>query len=99
MTPGTRAHQASLSLGFPGKNTGVGCYFILQGIFPTQGLNPHLLHCRWIFLLLFVFIFCFFVVVVLFVLFFLFVLLCVCVCLFIVFCFAGGFLTTELVVK
>ena len=29
---------------FPGKNTGVGCHFILQGIFPIQGLNPHLLH-------------------------------------------------------
>ena len=29
---------------FPGKNTGVGCYFLLQGIFPIQGLNPHLLH-------------------------------------------------------
>ena len=28
----------------PGKNTGVGCYFLLQGIFPTQGSNPHLLH-------------------------------------------------------
>ena len=28
----------------PGKNTRVGCYFLLQGIFPTQGLNPHLLH-------------------------------------------------------
>ena len=27
-----------------GKNTGVGCYFILQGIFPPQGLNPCLLH-------------------------------------------------------
>ena len=27
---------------FPGKNFGVGC----QGIFPTQGLNSHLLHCR-----------------------------------------------------
>ena len=25
-------------------NTGVGCHFLLQGIFPTQGLNPHLLH-------------------------------------------------------
>ena len=24
---------------FPGKNTGVGCHFLLQGIFPTQGLN------------------------------------------------------------
>ena len=28
---------------FPGKNTGVGCHFLLQGIFPTQGLNPCLL--------------------------------------------------------
>ena len=26
---------------FPGKNTGVGCHFLLQGIFPTQGWNPH----------------------------------------------------------
>ena len=29
----------------PGKNTGVGCHSLLQGIFPTQGLNPGLLHC------------------------------------------------------
>ena len=29
---------------FPGKNTGVGCHFLLQGIFPTQGSNPGLLH-------------------------------------------------------
>ena len=28
----------------PGKNTGGGCHALLQGIFPTQGLNPHLLH-------------------------------------------------------
>ena len=27
----------------PGKNTGMGCHFLLQGIFPTQGLNLHLL--------------------------------------------------------
>ena len=32
----------------PGKNTGVGCYFRLQGIFPTQGLNPGLPNCRQI---------------------------------------------------
>ena len=33
----------------PGKNTGVGCHALLQGIFPTQGLNPHLLHIgRWV---------------------------------------------------
>ena len=29
---------------FPGKNTGVGCHFFLQGIFLTQGWNWHLLH-------------------------------------------------------
>ena len=28
---------------FPGKNMGVGCHFLLQGIFPPQGSNPHLL--------------------------------------------------------
>jgi hypothetical protein len=38
------AHQAPLSLGSPGKNTGVGCQALLQGIFPTWELNPHLLH-------------------------------------------------------
>ena len=32
----------------PGKNTGVGRHAFHQGIFPTQGLNPHLLHCRQI---------------------------------------------------
>ena len=31
---------------FPGNNTGVGCHFLLQGIFPTQGSNPGLPHCR-----------------------------------------------------
>ena len=30
----------------PGKNTEVGCHFLLQGIFLAQGLNPGLLHCR-----------------------------------------------------
>ena len=29
---------------FPGKDTGVGCHSLLQGIFPTQGSNPGLLH-------------------------------------------------------
>ena len=28
----------------PGKNAGVGCHVLFQGIFPTQGLNLHLLH-------------------------------------------------------
>jgi len=32
---------------FPGKNIGVGCPFLLQGIFQTQGSNPGLFHCRW----------------------------------------------------
>ena len=34
----------------PGKNTGVGCQFHLQGIFPAQGSNPGFLHCRLILL-------------------------------------------------
>ena len=32
----------------PGKNPGVDCYALLQGIFPTQGSNPGLPHCRQI---------------------------------------------------
>ena len=32
----------------PGKNTGVGCHALLQGIFPTQGWNSGLPHCRQI---------------------------------------------------
>ena len=32
----------------PGKNTGVGCHSLLQGIFLTQGLNAGLLHCKQI---------------------------------------------------
>ena len=31
--------KTPLSVGFPGKNTGVGCHALLQGIFPTQGSN------------------------------------------------------------
>ena len=42
-TPRTIAHQAPLC-DFPGKSTAVGCHVLLQGIFPTQGLNAHLLH-------------------------------------------------------
>ena len=34
----------------PGQNTGVGSLSLLQGIFPTQGSNPGLPHCRRIFL-------------------------------------------------
>ena len=32
----------------PGKNTGMGCHALLQGIFPTQGFNPGLPHYRQI---------------------------------------------------
>ena len=42
--PGLSVHGAS-----PDKNTGVGCHALLQGIFPIQGLNLGLLHCRRIF--------------------------------------------------
>jgi len=40
--PRTPAGQAPLS-NSPGKNIGVGCHSLLQGIFPTQGLSPYLL--------------------------------------------------------
>ena len=43
-TPWTVAHQAPLPWGFLGKNTGVRCYFLLQGVYQTQGLNLCLLH-------------------------------------------------------
>ena len=33
---------------FPGKNTRVNCHFVLQGLFPIQWSNPHLVHCMWI---------------------------------------------------
>ena len=37
----------------PGKNIGMGCHgLLLQGIFPTQGLNPHPLNCRQVLYLL-----------------------------------------------
>ena len=42
-SPGSSFHGDS-----PGKNTGVGCHAFLQGIFPTQVLNPGFPHCRWI---------------------------------------------------
>ena len=41
--PGSSVHVDS-----PGKNTRMGCHALLQGIFPTQGLNPGILHCRWV---------------------------------------------------
>ena len=47
-TPGTVAHSRLCRWNFPGKNTGVGCYSLLQGIYPTQGSNPGLPYCRQI---------------------------------------------------
>ena len=41
--PGTSVHGHS-----PSKYTEVGCHALLQGIFPTQGSNPGLPHCRQI---------------------------------------------------
>ena len=40
----TGAQQDPLSVDCPGKNIGVGCHALIQGIFPTQGSNPSLLH-------------------------------------------------------
>ena len=42
---------SSLQGDSPGKNTGVGCQAFLQGIFPTQGLNSGLHHCRILYVL------------------------------------------------
>ena len=42
-SPGSSIHGDS-----PGKNTGVGCHALLQGISPTQGSNTGLTHCRGI---------------------------------------------------
>ena len=41
--PGSSVHGDSL-----GKNTGMGCHALLQGIFPTKGSNPGLPLCKWI---------------------------------------------------
>ena len=41
--PGSSVHGD-----FPGTNTGVGCLALLQGLIPTQGLNPGIPHCRQI---------------------------------------------------
>ena len=39
--PGSSAHGV-----LQANNTGLGCHALLQGIFPTEGSNPGLLHCR-----------------------------------------------------
>ena len=40
-------HELSSLWNSPGQNTGVGSLSLLQQIFPTQGSNPGLPHCRW----------------------------------------------------
>ena len=53
--PGDPMDRLLSSWNSPGKNSGVGWHFLLQGIFLTQGSNPGLLHCiagrfftRWV---------------------------------------------------
>ena len=46
MSDSLRPHGLYSPWNYPGQNTGVGSLSLLQGIFPTQGLNPGLLHCR-----------------------------------------------------
>ena len=41
-----RPHGLHSPWNSPGHNTGVGSCSLLQGIFPTRGSNPALLHCR-----------------------------------------------------
>ena len=48
LTPWTVAHHASLPIGFSMQGYWSGCHLLFQGIFPIQGLNLHLLHCRQI---------------------------------------------------
>ena len=43
-TPWAVARQLHCPRNFPGKHPGVGCYFLLQGVFLIQGLNSSLLH-------------------------------------------------------
>ena len=49
MSNSLRPHRLYSPWNSPGKNTGVGTLSLLQGIFPTQGSNPGLPHCRRIF--------------------------------------------------
>ena len=44
----SRPHGLYSPWNSPGQNTGIGSCSLLQGIFPTQGSNPGLPHCRWI---------------------------------------------------
>ena len=44
LTPWSVVHWVPLSMGFPRQEYWMGCHFLLQGIFLTQGWNPHVLH-------------------------------------------------------
>ena len=48
MSNSLQPHRLYNSWNSPGQNTGVGSLSLLQGILPTQGSNPGLLHCRQI---------------------------------------------------
>ena len=48
MSGSLQPHRLYSPWNSPGQNTGVGSLSLLQGIIPTQGSNPGLLHCRWI---------------------------------------------------
>ena len=47
-TPWTEEPRVCSPWDSPGRNTGMGCHSLLQGIYPSQALNPGLLHCRQI---------------------------------------------------
>ena len=47
MSDSLRTHGVYSAWNSPGQNTGVSSLSLLQGIFPTQGWNPGLPHCRW----------------------------------------------------
>ena len=49
MSDSLRPHGLYSPWNSPAQNTGVGSLSLLQGIFPTQGSNPGLLHCRGFF--------------------------------------------------
>ena len=48
MSDSLRTHEPYSPWNSPGQNTGACSLTLLQRIFPTQGLNPGLPHCRWI---------------------------------------------------
>ena len=52
MSDSLQPHGLYSSWTSQGRNIVVGSHTLLQGIFPTDGLNPGLLHCRWILYLL-----------------------------------------------